>query len=343
MNMDFSLKLIEWQRLHGRHALPWQGTRDPYRIWVSEIMLQQTQVAAVIPYYLRFMSRFPDVQSLADASEEQVLTNWAGLGYYARGRNLHRAARQIVENHAGKFPDKFDAILALPGIGRSTAAAISAFAYGECFTILDGNVKRVLTRVFGIAGWLGDKKVETRLWQLAEALLPVQKIESYTQALMDLGATVCTRSKPKCGLCPLAQDCIAHCENRTAQLPETRPRKPISQRSVTMILLRHGRDIFLQKRPASGIWGGLWSLPETDIAPESACLQLTGHVPKTTKCLPVFTHTFTHFKLEISPIEIILPNLPQVAMSPGAVWMDVNEAIDAAIPKPVKSLLEKLC
>lgn len=343
MNMDFSRKLIEWQRLHGRHALPWQGTCDPYRIWVSEIMLQQTQVAAVIPYYQRFMSRFPDVQSLAGASEEQVLTNWAGLGYYARGRNLHRATRQVVENHAGKFPDKFDDILALPGIGRSTAAAISAFAYGERRAILDGNVKRVLTRAFGIAGWPGDKKVETRLWQLAEELLPAQEIEAYTQALMDLGATVCTRSKPKCGLCPLAQDCIAQRENRTAQLPEARPRKSIPQRSVTMMLLRHGRDIFLQKRPASGIWGGLWSLPETDLAPEAACLQLTGHAPKTTKCLPAFTHTFTHFRLEISPVEMLLPKLPQAAMSPGAVWMDVDEAIAAAIPKPVKSLLEKLC
>lgn len=341
--MTFSKRLVDWQRVHGRHTLPWQASRDPYRIWVSEIMLQQTQVAAVIPYYLRFMERFPEVLALAAANEEQVLEHWAGLGYYARGRNLHRAARQIVEQHAGDFPTGFEAILALPGVGRSTAAAISAFAFGGRRAILDGNVKRVLTRVFGITGWPGEKRVENQLWQLAESLLPEREIETYTQALMDLGATVCTRSKPRCAECPLTLDCIAHHENRTAQLPESRPRKPLAQRAVTLLLLRHGQDVFLEKRPSPGIWGGLWSLPETTLLPEAACLQLTGQVPKCTRKLPTFFHTFSHFRLEISPVEMDVANLPQVAMSPGMVWMDVREAVGAAIPKPVKSLLQSLC
>jgi A/G-specific adenine glycosylase len=293
------------------------------------------------------MSRFPDVQSLAAASEEQVLTHWAGLGYYARGRNLHRAARQMMEKHAGAFPASFEDMLALPGIGRSTAAAISAFAYGERRAILDGNVKRVLTRVFGVEGWPGDKKVETRLWQLAESLLPEgnieNDIETYTQSLMDLGATVCARGKPKCAPCPLARDCIARHQNRTGELPAARPKKPVPQRSATLLLLRHGRDIYLQKRPASGIWGGLWSLPETDIAPEAACLHLTGQGPETVQQLPAFTHVFTHFKLDINPVEMSLSHRPPCAMNPGAVWMDINDAVNAAIPKPVKSLLQSLC
>jgi A/G-specific adenine glycosylase len=341
--MSFSSCLIAWQKQHGRHDLPWQNTRDPYRIWVSEIMLQQTQVAAVIPYFQRFMRGFPDLQSLAGASQEQVLTHWAGLGYYARGRNLHRAARQIMEKHAGHFPADFAEMLALPGVGRSTAAAIGTFAFGQARAILDGNVKRVLARVFGVSGWPGEKRVENKLWLLAESLLPVKEAEAYIQAQMDLGATICTRSKPKCNQCPLAQDCVARRENRIAQFPEVRPKKAIPQRAVTLLLLRHGNDVFLEKRPASGIWGGLWSLPETDALPEVACLQLTGQAAEVMRRLPVFTHTFTHFKLAISPVEITLPTRPQLAMSPGAVWMDRHDAINAATPKPVKSLLQSLC
>jgi A/G-specific adenine glycosylase len=273
--MNFSRQIIDWQRRHGRHHLPWQASGDPYRIWVSEIMLQQTQVGTVIPYFERFMVRFPDVASLAAASEEEVLTRWAGLGYYARGRNLHRAARQIMGQHAGMFPCDFDAIVDLPGIGRSTAAAISAFAFGQRRAILDGNVKRVLTRVFAIDGWPGDKKVETRLWELSEILLPEKDIEAYTQALMDLGATVCTRSNPKCGQCPLACDCAARREGRIARFPVSRPKKPVPERAAIMLVIRHGRDILLRKRPAAGIWGGLWSLPEAEGDFLPVCLQLT--------------------------------------------------------------------
>ncbi len=340
--MSFSAKLTDWQRRHGRHHLPWQASRDPYRIWVSEIMLQQTQVATVIPYYERFMARFPDVAALAAASEEEVLTCWAGLGYYARGRNLHRAARRIMERHGGIFPRSFDDIVGLPGIGRSTAAAIGAFAYGERRAILDGNVRRVLARVFAVDGWPGDKTVESRLWRLSESLLPETGIETYTQALMDLGATICTRGKPRCAQCPLAADCLALRENRTASLPAPRPRKALPERSATLMVIRHGRDVLLVRRPAPGIWGGLWSLPEAEGDSAAACLRLTGQVPASIEELQGFTHTFTHFRLSILPLLLSLDGRVSAASEPGTVWMDHADALGAAIPKPVKAILEKL-
>jgi A/G-specific adenine glycosylase len=340
--MSFSRKLIEWQRRHGRHQLPWQASRDPYRIWVSEIMLQQTQVGTVIPYFERFMARFPDVGRLAEATEEEVLTYWAGLGYYARGRNLHRAAQLVMEKHGGVFPREFDDIAALPGIGRSTAAAISAFAFGARRAILDGNVKRVLARAFGVDGWAGDKKVEARLWQLSESLLPAGGIETYTQALMDLGAAICTRSKPRCGQCPLAADCVALKQGRVANLPLPRPKKPLPERAATLLVIRHGRDVLLVKRPAAGIWGGLWSLPEAEGDSAAACLQLTGQMPASVEELQRFTHTFTHFRLSILPLVLALDARAATAAEPGTVWMDQADAMEAAIPKPVKSILEKL-
>ena len=340
--MNFSGKLIEWQRRHGRHHLPWQIDRDPYRIWVSEIMLQQTQVGTVIPYFERFMGRFPDVASLACADEEEVLTYWAGLGYYARGRNLHRAAQCIMEQHQGLFPHQFEHVVALPGVGRSTAAAISAFAYGERRAILDGNVKRVLARAFGIEGWPGDKKLEARLWQLSESLLPETDIETYTQALMDLGATICTRGKPKCTQCPFAAECVALARDCVASLPAPRPRKPMPERSATLMVIRHGRDVLLVKRPASGIWGGLWSLPEAAGDSAAACMQLTGRAPARVEELQGFTHTFTHFRLSILPLVLTLDTHAPAAAKPGAVWMDHGDAVNAAIPKPVKTILEKL-
>lgn len=340
--MDFSRELINWQRRHGRHHLPWQSGRDPYRVWVSEIMLQQTQVGTVIPYFERFMARFPDIGTLAAASEEEVLACWAGLGYYARGRNLHRAARQVMEKHQGKFPREFEDIVALPGIGRSTAAAISAFAYGESRAILDGNVKRVLARAFGVEGWPGDKKVESRLWQLSESLLPASDIATYTQALMDLGATLCTRARPCCRQCPLAAGCLALKRDRVASLPTPRPKKPLPERAATLLVIRHGRDVLLVRRPAPGIWGGLWSLPEAEGDSAAACLRLTGQLPASVEELQGFTHAFTHFRLSILPLVLALDARAPAAAEPGAVWMDRAEAVNAAIPKPVKSILEKL-
>jgi A/G-specific adenine glycosylase len=305
-------------------------------------MLQQTQVATVIPYYQRFTSSFPTIAALAAVTEEQVLAHWSGLGYYARGRNLHRAARIIVEKYRGEFPREFNDIVDLPGIGRSTAAAICALAYHERRAILDGNVKRVLARYCGITGWAGDKKVEMQLWQQAEALLPQHDIAAYIQAQMDLGATLCTRSKPKCGECPVRNDCVAYQSGRVSELPTPRPRKAVPERHTTFLLLMYGNDILLEKRPGSGIWGGLWCPPQFD--DEDAAREWfvrNGMTASDGERLEVFTHTFTHFKLHITPLKIQLARKPLRAGKAGSVWLNVGEALRAAIPTPVRMMLNK--
>ena len=263
--LRFARRLVAWQRTHGRHDLPWQRTRDPYRIWLSEIMLQQTQVATVIPYYERFLAAFPDVRALAAASEDRVLEHWSGLGYYRRAHHLHAAAKAIVAEHRGAFPRDVDTLATLPGIGRTTASAIAAFAFGARAAILDGNVKRVLARHRGIAGYPGAPKTRGQLWRIADSLLPERDIETYTQALMDLGATICTRSAPRCGDCPVAGDCVARIEERIATLPSPRPRKALPQRAVRALVIERAGTILFEKRPAAGIWGGLWSLPEAGV------------------------------------------------------------------------------
>ena len=373
---SFAQRLITWQKQHGRHDLPWQG-EEAYRIWLSEIMLQQTQVATVIPYYQRFIASFPDIAALAAATEEQVLAHWSGLGYYARGRNLHKAARIIVERFNGEFPRKFEDIVELPGIGRSTAAAVCALAWHEHRAILDGNVKRVLARYCGIEGWAGEKRVEERLWQQAEALLPPDEttshstkpasgqvagylppgegwgggksvegradIAAYTQALMDMGATVCTRSKPRCVLCPVQDDCVALATDRIIELPAPRPRKAVPERHAVFLLLMHGNDILLEKRPGSGIWGGLWSPPQFD--DENAArdwFMRNGMDALEGEKLGTFTHTFTHFKLHITPLRIQLVRKPLRLEQPGSVWLDAGEALGAAIPTPVRAMLNKV-
>ena len=343
--MNFAAKLIRWQQFHGRHHLPWQNTRDPYAIWLSEIMLQQTQVITVIPYYLRFLQRFPDISSLALAPLDEVLALWSGLGYYARGRNLHQAAQLIVSHHGGEFPRNLAAIQQLPGIGRSTVAAIAAFAYGEHCAILDGNVKRVFARCFGIDGYPGERKTETLLWQMAEQLLPRKKIqgqiESYTQALMDLGATICTRSKPQCAACPLQPDCVAFREKRIDKLPAAKPRKPLPQKeTVLLLLLRHG-EVLLKKRPPTGIWGGLWCLPEIPLGENATtyCARHFGLKVQPLTELPPINHGFTHFKLRIhpQPLQVVAHTL--IARESGAVWLTFEDALEAAIPTPVRKLL----
>lgn len=339
--LDFSSRLIEWQKIHGRHDLPWQNTRDPYAIWVSEIMLQQTQVSAVIGYYRRFMQRFPDIARLAAAEQEEVLQHWSGLGYYSRARNLHAAAQKIMNEHSGRFPDDFDAIRDLPGIGRSTAAAIASFAYHQRQTILDGNVKRVLARHFLVEGWTGQPQVEKQLWLLAEQLLPTCDMVAYTQGLMDLGATLCTRAKPKCSICPLQASCRAYGEQRTAELPMPKPRKAVPERHTTMLLLLHANEVMLEKRPGSGIWGGLWSLPEiaADEAPQAAALKRFSLETETMTVLPTLEHTFTHFKLHILPQPLQVLHRPLQAQAPGLIWLAIEDAIGAALPTPVRKLL----
>jgi A/G-specific adenine glycosylase len=339
---SFASRLIEWQRAHGRHDLPWQG-QDAYRVWLSEIMLQQTQVATVIPYFQRFIISFPNIAALAAATEDQVLTHWSGLGYYARGRNLHKAAQVVVAKFNGAFPRKFEDIIELPGIGRSTAAAICSLAFHQRRAILDGNVKRVLARYCGIAGWAGEKKVEEMLWQKAEALLPEEGVATYTQALMDMGATLCTRSRPKCVLCPVQMDCVALQTERISQLPTPRPKKSVPERQAVFLLLMHGSDILLEKRPSSGIWGGLWCPPQFDdeVAAKHWFMR-NGMDASEGVRLETFTHTFTHFKLHITPLKVQFARSPLQVAQAGSVWLDVEEALGAAIPTPVREILKQL-
>ncbi len=340
----FSTKIIAWQKRAGRHDLPWQQTEDAYRIWLSEIMLQQTQVAAVVPYYQRFLERFPDVATLASASLDEVMPYWAGLGYYARARNLHRAATLITTVHGGIFPRDVDAILALPGIGRSTAAAISAFAFGERRAILDGNVKRVFARHFGVTGDVKKKAVENTLWTLAETNLPRTAIEAYTQGLMDLGATVCTRRQPNCAACPVKKTCVGHTEDRVESLPGRGEKRAVPHRQIRMLVIRRGREVLLERRPPTGIWGGLWSFPELAIEADIAAhLRLRhGYNICHVQDLPPVEHGFTHFSLTIFPTEIVPGDLPHRVMEPGLIWLNLDGAPSAGVPAPVTRILGAL-
>lgn len=361
---EFSEPLLTWFDEFGRHDLPWQQNINPYRVWVSEIMLQQTQVATVIPYYQRFMERFPSVKELARASQEEVLSYWAGLGYYARGRNLHKAAQQIMQLHHGVFPAQFDDILALPGIGRSTAGAISSIALQQRYAILDGNVKRVLTRYFAMPGWPGEKKIEQKLWELADQLTPQQRFNDYTQAIMDLGATLCKRSKPQCSQCPVKQHCQAFKQDEVSLYPYSKPKKikPVKQ---AWMLLEHNTngDILLYKRPQQGIWAGLWSLPEFESHED--CLQYLQSKRRSVKSLiewSQFRHTFSHYHLDIYP-QVFLHELSvengqqvptndklQVAEMTGDYqaqqmqWINLQAVLDGdfGIPAPVSKLLKQL-
>jgi A/G-specific adenine glycosylase len=340
----FATRLSAWQRAHGRHDLPWQGTRDAYRIWLAEIMLQQTQVATVVPYYERFVAAFPDVGALAAAPVDRVLELWSGLGYYRRAHHLHAAAEVIVGQCAGRFPCAARTIAALPGIGRSTAAAIAAFAFGERAAILDGNVKRVVARHRGVDGFPGAPKVEARLWEVAESLLPERGIETYTQALMDLGATLCTRTAPRCGDCPVATDCVARLEGRIADLPTPRPTKARPSRAVRVLVLEHAGTILLEKRPAAGIWAGLWSLPEIDLDADVGrhCKARFLASVRVGAALPPIEHGFTHFSLTIHPQRVAVRRWPLRAEAPGLLWLTRDDALAAALPAPIRKLLAAL-
>jgi len=341
---DFASRLIAWQRRHGRRDLPWQRTRDPYRVWLSEIMLQQTQVATVIGYYERFLQRFPDVQALAAADLAEVMPLWAGLGYYARARNLHACARAVARDHGGAFPRSATALAQLPGIGRSTAAAIAAFCFGERAPILDGNVKRVLARHFGIDGFPGAAAVERRMWQRAAALLPTQRrsMPAYTQAVMDLGATLCTRAAPRCGACPLRATCVALRDGRIASLPTPRPTRATSRRSAHWLLLVRDGAVLMEVRPPVGLWGGLLAPPSFDtqraLARAARALGLAGPL----HAWPVRRHAFTHFTLEFVAHQATLDSGAPHASAPGRVWLALDTAEAAALPAPVRTLLRDL-
>ena len=341
---SFAARLVAWLRAHGRHDLPWQLTRDPYPIWLSEIMLQQTQVATVVPYYQRFLAEFPDVRALAAAPLERVLEHWSGLGYYRRAHHLHAAAKAVVAVHGSVFPRTAATLATLPGVGRSTAAAIATFAGGPPAPILDGNVKRVLARHRGVTGFPGAAGVERALWRIAALLLPKRGAAAYTQGLMDLGATVCTRGKPRCDACPVAADCVARTTARIDQLPSPRPRKALPHRTVRVLVIERAGEILFERRPAAGVWGGLWSLPETatdgDVAQH--CLMRFGATVVAGEALPPIEHGFTHYRLTIVPQRIGVRRWPLRAEAPGLLWLTREDARAAALPAPIKRLLATL-
>jgi A/G-specific adenine glycosylase len=331
--------VLTWFDGAGRKHLPWQHNPTPYRVWISEIMLQQTQVATVIPYYERFMQRFPEMGGLAQASLDEVLHLWTGLGYYARARNLHQTAQRIGSEHGGKFPTTLAAVQSLPGIGRSTAGAVLALSFGQRHPILDGNVKRVLTRFFGIAGFPGSKQIENRLWELAELCTPYERVAHYTQAIMDLGATLCTRARPACADCPLRIDCVAKRDNLQSALPTPRPKRLRPHRTaIVLVAMNSNGAILLERRPASGIWGGLWTFPQFDN--EDECARFTGR--RSESQLPPYRHAFTHFDLELQPLLIRDAVRLQVADSDNYCWYDPVHPPRIGLATPVRDIIRQV-
>ena len=340
---QFSAQVLDWYDKYGRKTLPWQINKTPYKVWLSEVMLQQTQVATVIPYFERFMERFPTVTDLANAPLDEVLHLWTGLGYYARARNLHKAAQQVATVHQGQFPETFDEVAALPGVGRSTAGAILSLSLGKHFPILDGNVKRVLARCYAVEGWPGKKEVEKQLWAISEKVTPAEGVSRFNQAMMDLGAMVCTRSKPKCSLCPLENSCIASANQSWAQYPGKKPKQTIPERTGYFLLMQHEGNVFLQQRPASGLWGGLYCFPqfETEVTlrewlgarqiSANALIQLTA-----------FRHTFSHFHLDIVPMWLNVSSFASCVDEGGALWYNLTQPPSVGLAAPVERLLQQL-
>ena len=341
----FSSRLLKWFDHSGRKDLPWQTERTPYRVWVSEIMLQQTQVSTVIPYFERFIKRFPHISSLAHASLDDVLHLWSGLGYYSRARNLHKAAQIVHLDYNGEFPRQIDEVLGLPGVGRSTAGAILALSRDERHPILDGNVKRVLCRYHAIEGHPGQSAIEKKLWKIAEEYTPCKRIADYTQAIMDLGATVCRRSKPRCGSCPFKGGCLAHSRGEETDYPQSKTGKEIPIRKALFLMIRGEEGhILLEKRPPSGIWGGLWSLPQISYEEsiESWCLNEGFQILEKER-LPSFRHTFSHFHLQINPVKIKVLKTPVslVMEKENLQWHSQENLSRLGLPSPVSKLLSK--
>ncbi|MGE3318409.1 MAG: A/G-specific adenine glycosylase [Candidatus Berkiella sp.] len=346
MKRDFVAKaLLKWHAKHGRHDLPWQRPRTPYRVWVSEIMLQQTQVATVIPYFARFMDSFPDVVTLAKAPLDKVLHHWAGLGYYARARNLHKAAQILVKDFKSMFPQEVQMLATLPGIGLSTAGAIVSQAFNSRAPILDGNVKRVLSRFHGIQDFPGEKKIHDKLWKLADFYTPIENAANYTQAIMDLGATCCTRSKPTCEQCPLTKHCVAFQENTQSLCPGKKPRKRLPLKQLFMLCAKNKRGEFLlEQRPSKGIWAGLWSLPEfSDEETLKPWLQKHVGPHHSLECLPTILHTFTHYHLHIEPRLLALDTSPRLkGTDTKMAWLSKKALSEKALPAPIQKLLETI-
>ncbi|MDB4837565.1 A/G-specific adenine glycosylase [Marinomonas sp.] len=343
---NFSPRILAWFDEHGRKNLPWQENKTPYRVWISEIMLQQTQVTTVIPYYHKFMASFPTVETLAAAEQDEVLAHWSGLGYYARARNMHKAAKMLVDELDSEFPATVEGVCELPGIGRSTAAAILSISRGVQSAILDGNVKRVLARFHAVPKWPGEKQTENAMWALAESYMPSERCGDYTQAIMDLGATLCTRSKPQCLICPVTEDCQAQKTSDPAQFPIKKPKKAAKpEKSIQLLVLRNQQDqLLLEKRPQTGIWGGLWSLPElsSDEAVVLHVEQRFGVSVSTVIPLSSFRHTFSHYHLDIAPSTVRVGESDQVMEAGKYQWFDYQEALTLGLPAPVRSIFETI-
>lgn len=340
--IQFSQALLDWYHSYGRKTLPWQLEKSLYHIWLSEVMLQQTQVATVIPYFKKFIFHFPDIISLANASQDKILYHWTGLGYYARARNLHKAAQQIMVKYSGRFPDKFEQVILLPGIGRSTAGAILSLAQNQYYPILDGNVKRVLTRYFGIEGWPGKKKVENQLWALSTQLTPSTNAQFFNQAIMDLGAIVCDRSKPKCELCPLQKNCFTFINHKWRQLPAKKPKQQIPIKNSWFLILQYKNLVWLKKRPPSGIWGGLFVFPEFNTFNAlNKWLNSLGVVYNIKEQLIIFRHTFSHFHLKITPIYVTINEIFTCIDKTRGFWYNLQQDVKIGLPTPVKNLLKQ--
>ncbi|MDP9083199.1 MAG: A/G-specific adenine glycosylase [Pseudomonadota bacterium] len=347
-SQQFTERLVTWFEVHGRHNLPWQHNPVPYRVWVSEVMLQQTQVATVIPYYQRFMARFPDVRSLAEAPLDEVLHLWTGLGYYARARNLRACAQVLMTKHAGEFPQDIDAVMALPGIGRSTAGAILSLSLGQRHPILDGNAKRVLARVFGIAGDPSSAEVSARMWTQSEACTPEQRVAAYTQAVMDLGATVCTRSRPACTVCPMSTGCVAALDGRQAELPGRKRQRARGSREATLLIAEsrsHGRvAVLVERRPMVGLWGGLWAPPqfESEFAALDWCRREIGEPEPGRELLMPIDHAFTHFDLRLNPLRVRCRPNPAIHDGDDRLWYPLQAPPRVGLPQPIRQLFERL-
>lgn len=338
----FSQQVVDWYQLHGRKTLPWQLNKTPYKVWVSEVMLQQTQVVTVIPYFEKFMASFPDIIALADADEDVVLHHWTGLGYYARARNLHKTAKIVRDQYGGVFPTSINEVIALPGIGRSTAGAVLSLSLGQHHPILDGNVKRVLARYFMVEGWYGVKKVENLLWQLTEQLTPKDNVTEFNQAMMDLGASLCSRSKFDCEPCPLNSRCKAFNNSVVKQFPHSKPKKAVPKKACHQLIIQCDDQVLMEKRPNSGIWGGLFSFFEFEQKSQLDAFLVQQGLELITKEVEPFTHVFSHFELTINPHVLKVNKMPDVVNERQLVWYPLDQSIEVGLAAPTKKLVKQI-
>ena len=338
----FANQVVQWYHLHGRKTLPWQLGKTPYKVWVSEVMLQQTQVVTVIPYFEKFMASFPDIIALANADEDLVLHHWTGLGYYARARNLHKTAKIVRDKYQGKFPITLEEVMALPGIGRSTAGAVLSLSLGQHHPILDGNVKRVLARYFMVEGWYGVKKVENQLWHLSTQLTPKNNVTEFNQAMMDLGASLCSRSRFDCQACPLNSDCGAFNAGKVKEFPHSKPKKAVPKKSCHQLIIQHDEKVLMEKRPSSGIWGGLFGFFEFNEYSEMVLFLNQQGLKTELEELTPFTHVFSHFELTINPHVLNINNVPDVVNDKQLVWYPLDQSIEVGLAAPTKKLVKQM-